>query len=89
MANTRLDIRLDRNIKDKAEKAAALLGLSSLTEYIVRLMDQDATQVIAQYENMAVEDNLFDRFMQACENAPPPNQALLDAATFTKEKGLL
>ncbi len=89
MESTRLDIRLDRNIKNKAEKAAALLGLNSLTEYIVRLMDQDATQVIAQYEKLVVADNLFDRFMLACENAQPPNQALLDAAAFTKEKGLL
>lgn len=89
MASTRLDIRLDQHIKDKAEKAAALMGLKSLTEYIVRLMDQDATRVIAQSENWVIEDNLFDRFMQACEDAPRPNQALLDAAALTQEKGLL
>ena len=42
MATARLDIRLDEDIKVKAEKASALLGLKSLTEYVVRLMDEDA-----------------------------------------------
>jgi len=40
MATARLDIRLDEEIKAKAEKASALLGLKSLTEYVVRLMDE-------------------------------------------------
>lgn len=88
MATTRLDIRLDQGVKEKAEKAAALLGLKSLTEYVVRLMEQDATQVIAQYETMVVADNRFDRFMLACEKAQPPNQDLQDAATFTKEQNM-
>lgn len=44
MAIARLDIRLDKEIKAKAEKASALLGHKSLTEYVVRLMDEDATQ---------------------------------------------
>ena len=38
MAIARLDIRLDEAIKAKAEKASALLGLKSLTEYIVKLI---------------------------------------------------
>lgn len=54
MATTRLDIRLDEEIKAKAEKASALLGLKSLTEYMVRLMDEDATQVIEQHESITV-----------------------------------
>lgn len=84
MATARLDIRLDEEIKAKAEKASALLGLKSLTEYVVRLMDEDSTQVIAQHESMAVEDNMFDQFMVACEQAQAPNKALLEAAAFTK-----
>lgn len=46
MATARIDIRLDEEIKAKAEKASVLLGLKSLTEYVVRLMDEDATHVI-------------------------------------------
>ena len=46
MATTRLDLRLDDTIKAKAEKASALLGLRSLTEYVVKLMDDNSTEII-------------------------------------------
>lgn len=88
MAITRLDIRLDQEIKAKAEKASALLGLKSLTEYIVKLIDDNATQVIAQHESIIVENDLFDLFISACEKTQKPNKALLDATSFTKEKGI-
>ena len=85
MLNTRLDMRLSQEIKTKAEKATALLGLKSLTEYIVDLMDKDASRVIKQHESIVVENNRFDKFMHACENAQSPNQALKDAAKLTKD----
>lgn len=88
MATTRLDMRLDEEIKAKAEKASALLGMKSLTEYVVRLMDNDATQVIAEHESITVEDGIFDRFMNACEKAQKPNDALLEAAKFTENQGI-
>ena len=69
MATARLDIRLDEQIKAKAEKASALLGLKSLTDYVVRLLDENATQVIAQHERVVVCDDVFDQFVLACEQA--------------------
>lgn len=86
MATARLDIRLDEEIKAKAEKASALLGLKSLTEYVVRLMDEDASHVIAEHESITVKDNVFDEFLEACEKAQSPNNALFEAAVFTKKK---
>jgi len=86
MATARLDMRLDEEIKARAEKASALLGMKSLTEYVVRLMDDDATQVIAEHESITVDDNVFDRFMSACEKAQQPNDALRGAAAFTKDQ---
>ena len=88
MATARLDLRLDEEIKAKAEKASALLGLRSLTDYVVRLMDEDSTQVIKKYESITVEDGAFDRFYEACEKAKAPNKALLGALAFTEEKGI-
>lgn len=88
MATTaRLDMRLDEEVKAKAEKASALLGMKSLTEYVVRLMEVNATQVIAEHESIVIEDNLFDRFLSACEATTRPNQALVDAVERTKELG--
>lgn len=88
MATARLDMRLDAEVKAKAEKASALLGMKSLTEYVVRLMESDATQVIAEHESIVVENNIFDRFLHACDEAPRPNQALLDAVSDTRERGI-
>ncbi|MBW1841549.1 MAG: DUF1778 domain-containing protein [Deltaproteobacteria bacterium] len=88
MATARLDMRLNKEIKAKAEKASALLGLKSLTEYVVNLIDDNATQVIKQYESMTVEDNIFDRFMSTCEEMQAPNKTLVDAAAFTKKQGI-
>jgi uncharacterized protein (DUF1778 family) len=85
MATTRFDMRLDERVKLKAEKAAALLGLKSLTEYVSKLMDEDASRVIRQYESMTVDDNVFDRFIKACEDVSEPNSSLKDALAFTKK----
>lgn len=88
MALTRFDMRLDEDIKAKAEKASALLGMKSLTEYVVKLMENDATQVIAEHESMTVKNDIFDRFMSACEKVDKPNEALLKAAALTKDQGI-
>lgn len=65
MATARLDMKLDQVVKDKATKASALLNKRSLTEYIVQLVDEDATRVIAQHESITVNDNIFDRSFPA------------------------
>lgn len=87
MATTRLDIRLDETVKTKAEKASALLGLRSLTEYIVRIMEERSSEVLAEYERMSVPDDVFDQFSQACEQAIGPNEALRAAASYTRARG--
>ncbi len=88
MMNARIDMRVNQELKAKAEKASALLGLKSITEYIVRLVDDNASKVIAQHESMTVENNIFDRFVDACDKAKNPNKALLDAAAYTKKQGI-
>jgi uncharacterized protein (DUF1778 family) len=62
MAAARIDMRLDEKIKLKAEKASALLGYKSLTEYVVKLMDEKSSEVIAQHEGIVVDNDVFDMF---------------------------
>lgn len=88
MAAARLDMRLDAEIKEMAEKASALLGRKSLTEYVVELMERDASKVIAEHESITVQDDVFDRFMDACDNAKQPSQTLRNAVVFTREQGI-
>jgi uncharacterized protein (DUF1778 family) len=88
MPTARFDMRLDEEVKAKAEKASALLGMKSLKDYVVHLIDENATQVIAAHESMVVEKDIFDRFMMACEETARPNQALVDAVNFTREQAI-
>ena len=88
MGTTRLDMRLDEKIKAKAEKASVLLGMKSLTEYVVRLMDEDATKVIRRHDKITLDQDRFDYFMAACEKASEPNQSLKDAIALTKKLGI-
>ncbi len=88
MSTARFDMRLDAEVKAKAEKASALLGMNSLKDYVVQLMDENSTRVIAEHESITIDNDLFDRFMIAYEEAVKPNQALLDAASFTKEHAI-
>ena len=83
MVIKRLDISLEQSIKTKAEKAAALLGFNSLSEYVVSLIDEDASNVIAEHEAMVVEGDIFDHFIKACDKANRPNSVLLAAEKFT------
>lgn len=88
MATARFDMRIDQELKAKAAKAAALIGASSLTDYVTRLIDEDATRVLAEHERFSVSNDVFDRFISACENASGPNDALRKAAERTDKLGI-
>jgi uncharacterized protein (DUF1778 family) len=87
MTASRIDMRIDDSVKAAAEKAAALLGMRSLTEYVVRLIEADANRVIREHSSLVLQNDVFDRFMDACEAAPPPNAKLREALEFSKKLG--
>ncbi len=87
MSTTRLDIRLDESVKLRAEKAAALLGLNSLTDFVIQAMSERANEVLKEYGKTVLQDEVFDQFMEACEKASEPNAALRDAVSYTREQG--
>ena len=87
MATSRIDMRIDDAVKSAAERAAALKGMSSLTEYVVRLIEQDARKTIKEHQSITVKDDIFDRFINACAAAENPNQKLREAAEFARGKG--
>lgn len=88
MTTERIEVRVDEKIKARAEKTSTMLGFKSLNEYVVSLIDEDATQVIKENENIQIHDSRFDEFMAACDKAPAPNQALVNAAKFTYESDI-
>ena len=85
MLITRLEIRINKEVKAKAEKASALLGYNNLTEYVTNLIEENASQVIKQHESITVETDIFERFMDSCSKVTSPNKAFQDAVSFTYE----
>jgi uncharacterized protein (DUF1778 family) len=88
MATSRIDMRIDETVKAAAEKAAALEGMKSLTEYVVRLIEKDAERVIKKHESIIVKDDVFDRFIRACDAAEAPNWKLREARKFAKRQDI-
>jgi uncharacterized protein (DUF1778 family) len=62
--------------------------MKSLTEYVVRLIERDAEQVIREHESFTVKNDIFDRFIAACDAAEAPNQKLREARDFAQKQGI-
>ena len=88
MATSRIDMRVDETIKAAAEKAAALEGMKSLTEYVVRLIEKDSQRVIKEHESITLKDDVFDRFIRACDTAKAPDQKLREARELARQKNI-
>jgi uncharacterized protein (DUF1778 family) len=92
MANSarkeRLDMRIDSETKSLAERASAALGCSSVTEYITRLIRQDAPEILKQQASIKVTSDQFDAFMMACQdNTAAPSARILEAAKRLDQEG--
>ena len=88
MTTSRIDMRVDETIKAAAEKAAALEGVKSLTEYVVRLIKKDSQRVIKEHESITLKDDVFDRFIRACDAAQAPEQKLRAARELARQKNI-
>ena len=88
MATSRIDMRIDETVKAAAEKAAALEGVKSLTEYVVRLIEKDSQRVIREHESITLKDDVFDRFIRACDAVQAPHQKLREARDLARQKNI-
>ena len=88
MTTTRIDMRIEERIKVAAEKAAALKGMKSLTEYVARLIEEDAQRVIREHTSVTLPDDIFDRFMSACESAQAPSRKLREAEALVRDQDI-
>lgn len=92
MANSarkeRLDMRIDAETKSLAERASAALGCSSVTEYVTRLIREDAPDVLKLQSSIKVTNERFDAFMMACQDtSAAPSARILEAARRLDREG--
>jgi len=84
----RLDMRIDLETKQMAERASAALGCSSLTEYITRLIRDNSPSIIQQQTEITLSNQQFDQFISLCEDETiKPSASLLQAARQLDKEG--
>jgi uncharacterized protein (DUF1778 family) len=75
----RLSVRIPIDVKNSLLRAATLRGLT-LSDFIVSNMISVAETVIQEHQVIKVSDRDYARLMEAIDNPPKPNRALLAAA---------
>lgn len=87
--NQRIDLRVDLETKQIAERAAAVLGCASLTEYITRLIKENSPKIIKKQTEIKLTNQQFDSFIKACEDSSlKPSNEILAAAKLLDTEGL-
>ena len=88
VASQRIDMRVDTETKQIAERAAAALGCSSLTEYITRLIKENSPRIIQQQTEIKLTNQQFDSFIKAClDTEAKPSKEILEAAKLLDTEG--
>jgi uncharacterized protein (DUF1778 family) len=76
---TRFDARLTREQKQFFEKAAAIGGYRSLSDFVISTVEERAQEIIRQSESFIQSESDSEIFFEAIFNPGPPNEALLAA----------
>ena len=88
--NQRIEMRVDLETKQMAERASAALGCSSLTEYITRLIRENSPEIIQQQTDIKLSNQQFEHFIDLSEGATlKPSNKILTAAKRVDNDGLM
>ena len=83
----RLEARLSAEEKEFFERAAALGGFRSLTEFVVRSAKTRAEEIVNRHELVIASKKDSEMFFNSILNPEPPNEKLVAAANkFKKTK---
>jgi len=84
----RIEMRVDMETKVLAERASAVLGCASVTEYITTLIRENAPRSLQEATTIQLTNQQFDNFISACDDPNrQPGKRLLSAAKALDEEG--
>ncbi len=86
-ATQRLEMRDDKDIKKMAERASAALGCN-VTEYVTRLILENAPKVLEEQSRIELTNQQFERFLTICDQGKPLSPRIRKAAERLDEEGL-
>lgn len=61
----RIDIRMDAETRQLAERASAASG-RTMTQYLTQLIREDAPKILEEVSNIRLTNEQFDIFMEIC-----------------------
>jgi uncharacterized protein (DUF1778 family) len=76
---TRFDTRLSKEQKQLFERAAAIGGYRSLSDFVVSIVEERAQEIISQSESIIASQRDSEIFFDAIMNPGQPNDALKSA----------
>lgn len=86
-ATARLDMRIDPQLRTDVERAAALTGARSLSEFVTQALREKTEQVLQAHERLVLGNQVFDDFFAACMADAEPAEGLRKAARLADKAG--
>ncbi len=84
----RIEMRVDADIKLLAERAAAVCGYASMTDFITSLIREHAPKILQQETSLRLTNAQFDRFIAACNDIErKPGTRIMEAAKRLDAEG--
>jgi uncharacterized protein (DUF1778 family) len=84
----RIEMRVDADIKQLAERASAALGCASLTEFITSLIQDHAPKILQKEASIKLTNAQFDNFIAICNDAErKPSTRIIEAAKRLDDEG--
>lgn len=82
----RIEARFTPSVKKLAERAASVSGLS-LTDYLTKLVTENAPKTLQHYETITLTNQRFDDFIAYCDGDCEPSERLKSAMNRLKSEG--
>ncbi|MEW8309699.1 MAG: DUF1778 domain-containing protein [Candidatus Thiodiazotropha sp.] len=84
----RIEMRVDADIKQLAERASAVRGCASLTEFMTSLIRDNAPKILEHEASMQVTNAQFDHFIAVCDDTErKPSTRIMEAAKRLDAEG--
>ena len=82
----RIEARFLPEIKHLAERAALISGIS-LTDYLSKLVQENAPKTLKKHTEIQLTNQQFDNFISICNSEYEPSQEIKNAAKKLDEEG--
>ncbi|MDR5907844.1 DUF1778 domain-containing protein [Franzmannia qiaohouensis] len=82
----RIDIRMDAETRQLAERASAASG-RTMTQYLTQLIREDAPKILEEVANIRLTNDQFDNFMRVCSQEEPISDKIRRTASRLDKEG--